>query len=296
VCGEDCRPLGCGDGTVEANEECDPPELGECDGQCKKIECGNGRMDEGEDCDPPAAESCDASCQRIECGNGRVETGEDCDPPVFSLCNDECKETVCGDGRLDPGEACEPSNWDARCSGDCAIVDTATGTEYLYTFDTDVQGWQLFATSPERLEASTQVGYDAQNGDQTPGVLELLAPFDGANQKIEVQASFSPMDMQGRTLRARVRLENGLSSDAQNPGGIKLFAKAGANYNYASGEWTYLRPGEGWVEVTLDCDAPILVPESFDASEVRQVGVELRTFNETTSVSPATVFMDAVSY
>src|SRR5690606_26947532 len=141
-----------------------------------------------------------------------------------------------------------------------------------------------YATSPERFEAWTEVRHDAQNGDRTPGVLRLEAPFDASNQKIEVQATFNPMNMQGRTLRARVRLQSGLSDDSNNPGGIKLFAKAGAKYEYASGEWTYLRPGEGWVEVTLDCDAPILVPESFSASEVRQVGVELRTFNETTNV------------
>src|SRR5690606_32659050 len=144
--------------------------------------------------------------------------------------------------------------------------------------------------------AATDVRHDAQNGDRTPGVLRLEAPFDAANQKIDVQASFKPTNMQGRTLRARVRLQSGLSDDRNNPGGIKLFAKAGANYGYASGEWTYLRPGEGWVDVTLDCDAPILVPDSFDATEVRQVGVELRTFNETTGATEAIVFVDAISY
>src|SRR5690606_21952164 len=114
-------------------------------------------------------------------------------------------------------------------SDQCAIVDAATGTEYLYTFDTDVEGWQLYATSPERLQAATDVRHDAQNGDRTPGVLRLKAPFDAANQKIEVQASFKPTNMQGRTVRARVRLQSGLSYDRNNPGGIKLFAKAGAN-------------------------------------------------------------------
>jgi hypothetical protein len=35
---------------------------------------------------------------------------------------------------------------------------------------------------------------------------------------------------------------------------------------------------------------------SFDASAVRQVGVELRTFADTTGVSAATVYLDSVSY
>jgi hypothetical protein len=93
-----------------------------------------------------------------------------------------------------------------------------------------------------------------------------------------------------------VRLGSGLSSDTTNPGGIKLFAKAGDNWDYASGAWTYLEPGSGWQDVTLECDAPVLVPGVFDASQVRQIGVELRVFTETTGVSPAVVYLDSVSY
>ena len=171
-----------------------------------------------------------------------------------------------------------------------------TGTEFLFTFDADVQGWELYATSPERLESTTRVRYDAQNGDKSPGVLVMEAPFDSSNQKIEVQGNVNSTDMRHRTIRARVRLGSGLSSDATYPGGIKLFAKAGATYGYASGPWTYLRPGEGWVDVTLDCDSPVLVPDEFDASQVRQIGAELRVFNETTNVSRATVYLDSVSY
>jgi hypothetical protein len=124
----------------------------------------------------------------------------------------------------------------------------------------------------------------------------MTAPFDAANQKIEVQTSLTTRNMRGRTLRARVRLGSGLSSDQNYPGGIKLFAKAGASYGYASGAWTYLRQGEGWVEVTLDCDNPVLIPNEFDPSQVRQVGVELRVFSETGNVSAAVVYLDSVSY
>jgi hypothetical protein len=203
---------------------------------------------------------------------------------------------LCGDGRLDPGEACEPTGSDDPvCSQTCSIVD-ATGAEYLYTFDAGTEGWTLYATSPERLEAGTEIRHDSQNGDKTPGALRMSAPFDAPNQKIEVQANVSPIDMRGRTIVARVRLGSGLSSDATNPGGIKLFVKTGEAYNYASGAWAYLLPGQGWVDVTFDCDAPVLVPNEFDASSVRQLGVELRTFSETTSVSPAVVYLDAVSF
>ena len=172
----------------------------------------------------------------------------------------------------------------------------STGTELLFTFDADAEGWTLYATSPERLASGTTVTYDEQNGDKTPGVLSLKAPFDASNQKIEVQSGSSRTDMRGHVIRARVRLGSGLSSDSTNPGGIKLFAKARDHYDYASGAWTYLTPGSLWQDVTLDCDAPVLVPGVFDPSAVRQIGVELRTFSETTGVSAAVVYVDSVSY
>jgi hypothetical protein len=295
VCDSSCRPAGCGDDVVSGAEECDPPLPGSCDGGCLRIQCGNGRMDQGEACDPPGP-SCDESCQKIVCGDGHQAGSEGCDPPWFGVCNDACQPIACGDGRLDPGESCEPSSpSDSTCSNQCVPI-TSTGTVTLFGFDSDLQGWSLYATSPERLESGSSVSFNAQNGDKTPGVLLLKAPFDGPNQKIEAQSSSSLWNLSGRVIRARVRLGSGLSSDSVNPGGIKLFAKAGDNWDYASGAWTYLRPGAGWQDVTLECDAPVLVPGVFDASKVRQIGVELRVFNETTSVSSAVVYLDSVSY
>jgi hypothetical protein len=296
TCDAECRTLGCGDGQVSGSEECDPPAAGSCTGACLRISCGNARVDDGEQCDPPAAGSCDASCRTIRCGDGKTDAGETCDPPAWGQCTSACQRIVCGDGRLDAGEQCEPSGaFDPTCTSNCTAVDV-TGSEYLFTFDSDLQGWQLYATSPDRLKSQTSVRFDGQNGDRSPGVLVMEAPFDASNQKIEVQTSLNTRDMRGRTIRARVRLGSGLSSDQEYPGGIKLFAKAGADYGYASGAWTYLRPGEGWVDVTLDCNAPVLIPNEFDPSEVHQIGVELRTFSETRQVSPAIVYLDSISF
>jgi hypothetical protein len=293
-CDETCHPLGCGDGQIDGAEECDPPIPGRCDGQCRSIECGNGRVDEGEECEPRGVGSCDDACLIAECGNHRVDQGEQCDPPSERQCNTDCLEITCGDGRLDDGEQCEPA-LSGSCTTDCTQVDR-TGAVALFTFDEGLEGWQLYATSPERLFSGTSVAFDAQNGDETPGALKVVAPFDASNQKVEVQVTIDPRDLRGHTLVARVRLASGLSSDTEHPGGIKLFAKSGPDYSYASGAWASLLPGQGWVDVTLDCDEPILVPDEFDASEVRQIGVELRTFNETTSVSSATIYLDSLSH
>lgn len=295
TCDSACRDVGCGNGVTDGIEECEPPGLGTCDASCRTIECGNGRIDADEECDPPANGSCDASCRTIVCGNSRIDSGETCDPPRAGTCNAACQTIECGDGRVDPGEECEPqgSN-DAACSLQCTA--TSTGALVLYTFDSSIDPWVFYAASPTDLQGGTRLSYDGQNGDVSPGVLKVEAPFTGGNQKVEFQVTLGQgLDLRGRVLRARVRLGSGLSSDQSNPGGIKFFAKAGANFGYASGAWTYL-DGNGWMDVTLVGDAPILVPNEFDASDVRQIGFELRTFTETTQVSKAAVYIDSVTY
>jgi hypothetical protein len=229
------------------------------------------------------------------CGNSRIDTGETCDPPASGDCNAACETIDCGDGRVDPGEQCEPQGAnDLACSTQCTA--TNAGALSLYTFDSSIDPWQFYAASPTDLQSGTRLSYDSQNGDVSPGVLEVEAPFTAGNQKVEFQVTFGQgIDLRGRVLKARVRLGGGLSTDRVNPGGIKFFAKAGASYGYASGAWTYLDSGS-WMDVTLVGDAPILVPNGFDASDVRQIGFELRTFTETTQVSKATVYIDSVTY
>jgi len=120
------------------------------------------------------------------------------------------------------------------------------------------------------------------------------APFDGANQKVEFQDTQATMlNLQGRTLHARVRLGSGLSDDTAHPGAIKLFAKSGANYDYASGVWTNLL-GSGWADVKLVADTPDFVQGAFAADQVRQLGFELRVFSNTQRPTAAVVFIDNV--
>ena len=93
-CSATCQILpGCGNGVLEADEECDPPEPWFCSSKCKLVPtCGNGFYDPGEQCDPPnmaisapgtvPTPWCDLNCQIPRCGNTVVDPGEDCDPPT----------------------------------------------------------------------------------------------------------------------------------------------------------------------------------------------------------------------
>ncbi len=66
-------------------------------GVCTSVLCGNSTVDAGEECDPPAAGTCDASCHKIvvaACGNGTREAGEQCDDhntTNLDGCSSTCK-------------------------------------------------------------------------------------------------------------------------------------------------------------------------------------------------------------
>jgi cysteine-rich repeat protein len=113
----------CGDGIlqVELGETCEPPgsnagQPNECRGDCTF--CGDGNLDAGEECDDGNnldGDGCSAFCA-IEpfCGDGVLNLpGETCDPPGSNAgqpneCRADC--TFCGDGVLDTGEQCDDGN------------------------------------------------------------------------------------------------------------------------------------------------------------------------------------------
>jgi cysteine-rich repeat protein len=88
----------CGNGIVEAFEECDDGNVDSCDGcsdTCQNEGCGNGTVECGEECDDAAANSdttpdaCRTDCTNPTCGDGTIDTGEECDGlPTGELCVD----------------------------------------------------------------------------------------------------------------------------------------------------------------------------------------------------------------
>lgn len=57
----------CGDGTVSAGEECEPPNTDLCNASCRYI-CGNLFLQGNEQCDPPNGINCDSNCRIITDG------------------------------------------------------------------------------------------------------------------------------------------------------------------------------------------------------------------------------------
>jgi cysteine-rich repeat protein len=122
----------CGNGAVEAMEQCDDGNTAAgdgCDPTCRREPyCGDGDVSGAEVCDDGnnrSNDGCRSDClSNEECGNGIVDyvTGEVCDGGA--MCTADCRTLMgCGDGTVEAPEQCDdgvmpPARWDG-CGADC---------------------------------------------------------------------------------------------------------------------------------------------------------------------------------
>src|SRR6266536_3132915 len=136
----------CGDAIVQSPlEECDlghelngKPNSG-CSANCTIVHfCGDGHVDAGEECDLGKANgtpgsACTKDCRHAStCGNGKVEPPEQCDlgdknGQPNSGCSCNCTIVpFCGDGHRDPGEQCDLGKHNGEpqsgCTTDCKLA------------------------------------------------------------------------------------------------------------------------------------------------------------------------------
>lgn len=146
--------VSCGDGWVNAPEECDDGNHLNGDGCTSSctIEgevipvCGDGIMISGEDCDDgnnADGDGCSAFCVRespagAACGNGMTDDGEECDngeknsDTAANACRLSCKQNSCGDYVVDRGEQCDQGTANSslvpdRCRTDCTLPRCGDG-------------------------------------------------------------------------------------------------------------------------------------------------------------------------
>ena len=125
----------CGNGVVEAGEECDDANTDEtdaCTNACVAATCGDGLLQEGvEVCDDGNTDKTDAcvDCAEAVCGDGSVQQGvEECDDgnaDDTDMCTSACVLALCGDGIVQAGvEDCDDANMDT--TDDCIDCVAAT--------------------------------------------------------------------------------------------------------------------------------------------------------------------------
>ncbi len=117
--GGTCVPMTCGDGQVQAPEECDDGNRNDadaCSNKCTVPKCGDGVVQAGEACDDGNrndADACTNACKAPSCGDGLVQSGEECDDGNTANtddCSNACKKARCGDGVQQTNEECDDGN------------------------------------------------------------------------------------------------------------------------------------------------------------------------------------------
>jgi hypothetical protein len=197
-----------------------------------------------------------------------------------------------------------------------------TGATKAYTFDNDLQAWLVQYTSAGMIGAGTMKGMAATaipktdvmaswtgtDGDpSTPlGAMQLNIPYTSASQYVGVGISLSTkVDLTGKVITANVKVLSGLGDPADlmtNPGGAKLYVKSGPGYIYASGEYTNVTVIGSWIPITFDLSVPpsyeAVDPDGgvFDASDIREIGLQLDTGGTTTTATAAVDLIDSVQY
>jgi hypothetical protein len=171
-------------------------------------------------------------------------------------------------------------------------------SEIRWGFDSTLEGWALHYSVPDPLESASAAAWDGTVG--APGASAILhVPFSAIDQKVQFSVQPSPaLDLRGKTLTAQVILDSGLTSDAVNPGGVKLFVKSGAAWVYAATAWRNFQAGAGWITLSMAVDTPDYVDPAgtHDPSQIVEIGVEVATGSATSTFQSATLHVDSVSY
>jgi cysteine-rich repeat protein len=133
-------PVECGNGHVEAGEECDDGNTDDtdaCTNACHDAACGDGITYVGvEECDDGNSDDTDActnACHNAACGDGVVQAGvEQCDDGNTDNgdgCDSNCTATGCGNGIVTDGEECDDGNTNDTdaCTNACHNAECGDG-------------------------------------------------------------------------------------------------------------------------------------------------------------------------
>ena len=175
-------PANCGDGKVDADEECDlgaaNSDIGACTSACKNYRCGDGLLyetkemcDDGND-DP--TDNCTGDCQIAKCGDGQLGPGEYCDDGNEvddDDCTNDCGPVGCGNGVVDGNEDCDDGNKidSDACLSSCKLAECGDGfiQEGVETCDDGNSNDNDFCTNSCVPGDMGGCADNEQNGDET---------------------------------------------------------------------------------------------------------------------------------
>jgi cysteine-rich repeat protein len=156
----------CGDGVVQAGEECDDGDADDyngCDRRCVRARCGDGIVQTGEACDDANrdnADACTLVCQVARCGDAIVRLDQSIDEPGYEACDDgddnnanlcrnDCSLNMTGQQAGSPALSCKSLMDDGLSQGDGVYWIEPEGQDVTRAFQVyclmseDEGGWTL---------------------------------------------------------------------------------------------------------------------------------------------------------
>ncbi len=166
-----CECGRCGDGVVDAGEECDAGEENSdtepdaCRTDCQEPRCGDGVVDADDACDDGNnvdGDGCAANCVVEVCGDGVIQGGEVCDGAASAgltcadfgfesgtlACATDCGPVLAGCHTCGNG-VCEASENPSNCSSDCPPTQKV---DVLFVIDNSV------SMAEEQAQVRAQIG------------------------------------------------------------------------------------------------------------------------------------------
>ena len=180
-------PPACGDGKVDAGEECDDGndvDTDACTNACTNAACGDGIVGPGEACDDGNDvddDGCTNACAAASCGDGVVQAGvEECDDGNDidgDACLNTCVAAACGDGVTYGGvEGCDDANdvdsdaclntCEAAACGDGVVYEGVEGCDDGNDVDADAcSNACVAATCMDKVKNGAEIDTDCGGPD-----------------------------------------------------------------------------------------------------------------------------------
>jgi hypothetical protein len=185
----------------------------------------------------------------------------------------------------------------------------------LYSFASaeDCAAWTYGNASPAPaydISAQSTITCDSADGQPEPPSLKIVAPFSQYlqpdDQRVDLQFAVpdAPLDMTGKVISVWIKLDSGfVGPDSSSPGGIVIYAKSGANYDWGQAPWhNLINPdnAQKWIKYSFDLSKPD--PGStatFDPSQILSIGIMIDTGNPGAPLVPpstGTFHIDTIGY
>jgi len=176
----------------------------------------------------------------------------------------------------------------------------------IATFDTGLNGFavntyhdtgQINLGDPNSgaTGGSPSISFDGTVGSPTAGSLQVMVPYSGANQYVDIQNTGMfgtvPANWMGGTLHVRVKADSGSFAGVVEPYAItipKSFVFGGTSTNFA-------KNSNDWQEFTVNLNTPGHADSGYDPTQVIIFGMQINSGSAGAAQQPITFHVDSFS-